>query len=157
MVSPCSTSLLLASRDNEGKPYVLPVVRKVLQISYSTLALTFPSFDSVIISVLAQAKHMLDADPNIDHEYLPIQGLPQYREAVIKLLLGPDNKALQEGRVNATQTLSGTGANHLAALFLAKHYKPWAAAGKDKVIYVSKPTWANHQGILKNIGITPQD
>lgn len=99
---------------------------------------------------------MLDADPGIDHEYLPIQGLPEFRTASAKLLLGKDSKALAEGRANSTQTISGTGANHLAALFLAKYYKPWQQ-GKEKAIYVSNPTWANHQAIMKNVGLTPKD
>lgn len=99
---------------------------------------------------------MLDADPDIDHEYLPIQGLPEYRSAVAKLLLGAQSHVIAEGRANSTQTLSGTGANHLAALFLVKHYKPWQS-GKEKVVYVSNPTWANHQAIMKNVGITPKD
>ena len=47
------------------------------------------------------------------------------------------------------QTISGTGAVHLGALFLAKFYVP----GRDAAIYVSDPTWANHGQILGNVGL----
>lgn len=52
----------------------------------------------------------------------------------------------------STQTISGTGANHLGALFLAKFY-PFPSA--QKKIYISNPTWANHPAIFKNVGIEP--
>jgi aspartate aminotransferase len=35
------------------------------------------------------------------------------------------------------QTISGTGANHLGALFLAQHLKP-------NTVWISYPTWSNH-------------
>jgi len=51
------------------------------------------------------------------------------------------------------QTISGTGANHLGALFLSRFYK-WN--GEPKV-YLSNPTWANHFAIFKNVGIKPEE
>jgi aspartate aminotransferase len=52
--------------------------------------------------------------------------------------------------VYSTQTISGTGANHLGAAFLAKFY-PFPSGKKQ--IYISNPTWANHPAIFKNVGI----
>jgi aspartate aminotransferase len=88
-------------------------------------------------------------------------------------------------RVSAVQTISGTGANHLAGLFLFKYYGPWKGkSGSEKVIYLSNPTWggshtdqpqaallltsdidpvylltqtANHKAIFSNIGCTTKD
>lgn len=40
-------------------------------------------------------------------------------------------------RLRSVQTLSGTGANHLAALFMSRFYQ----FTKDKEIYISNPTW----------------
>ncbi|KAF5365789.1 hypothetical protein D9758_003244 [Tetrapyrgos nigripes] len=114
-----------AYRDDNDKPWVLPVVRKAEQILLNT--------------------------PSLDHEYLPITGLPEFTTAAAKLILGSDSNAIMEGRVTTVQTISGTGANHLGALFLERFY-PWV--GK-KEIYLSDPTWANHQAIFKNVGITP--
>lgn len=50
-------------------------------------------------------------------------------------------------QVCSLQTISGTGAVHLGALFLAK-FLPRA---DDQAVYFSAPTWANHQQIFSNV------
>jgi aspartate aminotransferase, cytoplasmic len=45
------------------------------------------------------------------------------------------------------QTISGTGAVHLGALFLAKFYRP----NETSTVYFSSPTWANHNQIFTNV------
>jgi aspartate aminotransferase len=75
-------------------------------------------------------------DDNLDHEYLPILGLENFRKASAKLILGENSKAIAEGRVGAAQCISGTGAVYTGASFLAKHY-PF----KNAACYISKPTW----------------
>lgn len=114
-----------AYRDDDNKPWVLPVVKKVTRILLN--------------------------DETLDHEYLPITGLPEYTAAAAKLILGPSSIALTEGRTVSVQTISGTGANHLGALFLSRFYT-WNGAPR---IYLSNPTWANHHAIFKNVGIEP--
>jgi aspartate aminotransferase len=84
-----------------------------------------------------QATEILLNDPNLDHEYLPITGLPEFTSGAAKLILGADSPAIAEGRAVSVQTISGTGANHLGALFLSKFYH-WDA---PKQIYLSNPTW----------------
>jgi len=68
-------------------------------------------------------------------------------------VLGPDSPALLENRVSSVQTISGTGANHLGALFLSRFYR-WTE-GEEKVGYLSDPTWVNHFQILSGVGIKP--
>ncbi|KAI6005530.1 aspartate aminotransferase [Pisolithus albus] len=114
-----------AYRDNDGKPWVLPVVKKATQILLN--------------------------NPTLDHEYLSIIGLPAFTSAAAKLILAPDAPAITEGRVVSVQTISGTGANHLGALFLSRFYQ----FNGDKQVYLSKPTWVNHYAVFKNVGITP--
>lgn len=114
-----------AYRDDDNKPWVLPVVQK--------------------------ANEILLKDPNVDHEYLPILGLPEYTSAAAKLILGADSPALREGRAVSAQTISGTGANHLGALFLSRFYS-WDG---PKQVYLSNPTWVNHYQIFRNVGIEP--
>lgn len=60
-------------------------------------------------------------------------------------MLGADSPALADERTISMQTISGTGAVHLGGLFLSKFYpaKP--------TIYVSNPTWANHNQIFTNV------
>ncbi|KAF9069881.1 aspartate aminotransferase [Rhodocollybia butyracea] len=114
-----------AYRDDNDKPWVLPVVRKAEEIILNSVAL--------------------------DHEYLPITGLPEFTVAAAKLILGSDSTALSQGRVTSVQTISGTGANHLGALFLSRFYQ----FAENKEIYLSDPTWANHPAIFNNVGIAP--
>ncbi|KAK7693651.1 hypothetical protein QCA50_003220 [Cerrena zonata] len=114
-----------AYRDNDNKPWVLPVVKKATEILLN--------------------------DPTIDHEYLPITGLPEYTGAAAKLILGEDSPALAEGRVTSVQTISGTGANHLGALFLSRFYE----FNGEKKAYLSDPTWVNHFAIFKNVQVEP--
>lgn len=74
-------------------------------------------------------------DTTLDHEYLPITGMPEYVAAAAKLILGTNSPAILEGRTVSVQTISGTGANHLGALFLSRFY-PGATSA-----YLSDPTW----------------
>lgn len=61
-------------------------------------------------------------------------------------MLGADSPAIKEKRVTSVQSISGTGAVHFGALFLARFYKAGAK------VYVSNPTWANHKPIFENVG-----
>lgn len=88
-----------------------------------------------------QATEILLNDPTVDHEYLPITGLPEFTSAAARLILGNDSPAIAEKRVTSVQTISGTGANHLAALFLTRFY----AFNGAKRAYVPDPTWGESE------------
>ncbi|XDT18888.1 Aminotransferase class I and II [Nakaseomyces glabratus] len=109
-----------AYRDDQGKPWVLPSVR--------------------------MAERAIQEDPSYNHEYLGINGLPSLSSAAANVIFGEDSPALKEGRTISVQSLSGTGALHIAAKFISK----FAA---DKKIYLSQPTWANHNAIFKAQGL----
>ncbi|KAL2113179.1 hypothetical protein VUR80DRAFT_5086 [Thermomyces stellatus] len=110
-----------AYRDDNAKPWVLPVVKK--------------------------ADEILRNDPDLNHEYAPIAGIASYTSKAAQLMLGADSPALQQKRTASLQTVSGTGAVHLGALFLAKFFSG------EKTVYLSNPTWANHNQIFSNVGI----
>jgi aspartate aminotransferase, cytoplasmic len=74
-----------------------------------------------------------------------IDGLPEFVKGAQTLVLGAESDAVQDGRVVSTQTLSGTGALSLGFEVIAK-YLP-------RAIYVSKPTWGNHHGIIQKVGL----
>ncbi|KAJ1940743.1 Aspartate aminotransferase, cytoplasmic [Kickxella alabastrina] len=99
-----------AYRDDSGKPWVLPVVRK--------------------------AEQQLAADPQANHEYLGVGGLPALTQGAQKLIFGADSEAIKQQRVYSIQTISGTGANMVAAVFLKQFKQP-----ADAAVYISKPTW----------------
>jgi len=88
-----------AYRDNDGKPYVFPVVRKV---------------EAEIV-----------ADHSLDKEYLPIEGLADFNKAAKGVMFGFDSPAVSDPRIISLQTLSGTGALRIIADFLNK-FKPAA-------------------------------
>ncbi|KAI4143067.1 MAG: hypothetical protein L6R39_004718 [Caloplaca ligustica] len=112
-----------AYRDDNAKPWVLPVVKK--------------------------AEAILHEDPNINHEYLPIAGLADFTSAAQRLILGSDSPAIKDKRVTSFQTISGTGAVHLGGLFLSKFYQ----RPNNQPIYFSSPTWANHNQIFSNVNL----
>lgn len=49
--------------------------------------------------------------------------------------------------LDSVQTISGTGANHLGALFLSRFYQ-WNG---PKVVYLSNPTWGVYMLSLTDI------
>ncbi|KAE9548227.1 hypothetical protein FO519_008567 [Halicephalobus sp. NKZ332] len=108
-----------AYRTEEGKPWVLPVVR--------------------------EAERRLAADETLNHEYLPVLGLESFSTAARDLVLGKDSPAIKEGRAIGIQCLSGTGSLRVGAEFLAR------VLG-FKTVYVSDPTWGNHNLVFKNSG-----
>ncbi|XP_002156754.1 aspartate aminotransferase, cytoplasmic [Hydra vulgaris] len=119
---PNKVSLIVgAYRTEEGAPYVLPVVQKV-------------------------EKEIAD-NKTLNHEYLPIGGMPELCRAAVKLALGDESSIITENRIAAVQSLSGTGALRLAFDFLFQHYD-------NHTVFIPKPTWENHREILKFVGYT---
>lgn len=79
--------------------------------------------------------------------YLSIEGYPAYGLAVQKLLFGEQSTIIADQRAKTAQSPGGTGALHNAAEFAVNHLG-------IKTIWVSDPTWANHQNIFKALGLT---
>ncbi|KAH8896128.1 aspartate aminotransferase [Thozetella sp. PMI_491] len=83
------------------------------------------------------------------HEYLPIAGLNSYRDEAVKLVFS-GTKAFSEQRIASCQSLSGTGALFLAGLALKK-----AAVG-IRTMYITDPTWSNHELLFSTLGFEVQ-
>ncbi|MFP4380272.1 MAG: amino acid aminotransferase [Candidatus Sumerlaeia bacterium] len=79
--------------------------------------------------------------------YLPISGAPEYSAAVQELLFGKDHATVAEKRAATAQTPGGTGALRVAGDFLKQK------CGKQQ-IWVSDPTWANHNQIFAAAGLS---
>lgn len=119
-----------AYRDDSGKPWILPSVRL--------------------------AENLVQNATDYNHEYLPIGGLPAFTAAAAKVILGKDSPAIAEHRVVSTQSLSGTGALHLAGEFLRDHYKSageTAGETAPPLVYCSNPTWGNHFQVFGIVGV----
>ncbi|XP_065071374.1 aspartate aminotransferase, cytoplasmic-like [Rhopilema esculentum] len=106
-------------RNENGKPYLLPVVTSV--------------------------EKAMAEDKTLDHDLLPFTGLKDLCNAATRLALGNESTAITQNRVSAVQSLSGTGAICLAAMFLKKFHPA-------KTAYVSNPTWRTHEKILTGAG-----
>ncbi|XP_057668418.1 aspartate aminotransferase, mitochondrial [Diorhabda carinulata] len=80
-----------AYRDDNGKPYVLPSVRK--------------------------AEEKIKAK-GLDKEYAPISGVPEFCKRSIELALGENSPAVKNGLNATVQGISGTGALRIGGAFL---------------------------------------
>jgi len=65
------------------------------------------------------------------------------------LVFGPDFTAKHRARLASVQTLSGTGSLRVGGEFLGVFLK-------NKHVYVSNPTWGNHQAIYSKSGLEPK-
>ncbi|KAG0157302.1 hypothetical protein PDIDSM_4487 [Penicillium digitatum] len=111
-------------RTDDGKPWPLPVVQK------------------------AERELVVD-DDLFRHEYTAIEGDVAFIGIARDLMFGFEGKQGEEeakARIGSVQTVAGTGANHLGALFLARHMKPGT-------VWLSNPSWANHQTIWELAGV----
>lgn len=98
-----------------------------------------------VLPVVREAEIAIANDTERNHEYLGQLGLPSFTQAAVRLLLGNESNAVKENRVVAVQSLSGTGALRLAADFFRDHLKA-------TTVYISAPSWPNHQLIFKHSG-----
>eukprot|EP00397_Hematodinium_sp_SG-2012_P033933 GEMP01036333.1.p1 GENE.GEMP01036333.1~~GEMP01036333.1.p1 ORF type:complete len:403 (+),score=94.89 GEMP01036333.1:141-1349(+) len=81
-----------AYRTEEGKPYILPIIRK------------------------AEEEILQETGTTVNKEYSPIDGKPELKSLTQKLYFGQVSD-----RIASTQALSGTGALRIAADFIKKH------------------------------------
>lgn len=118
-------------RTDDGKPWPLPVVER--------------------------AEKALQAENSpFRHEYSAIEGDVGFLKLARNLMFGfEDNdngndknsaNAAAKQRIASVQTVAGTGANHLGALFLRTHMKP-------KTVWLSNPSWGNHFAIWETAGV----
>ena len=84
-----------AYRDDDGKPFILPCVRRAEEI-------------------------ILERD--MDHEYAGIQGIDSYVDKCLTLAYGENNRARKEGRIAGAQSISGTGSLRLGLQFFSTWY-----------------------------------
>jgi len=112
-----------AYRDDNGKPYVLEVVREA-------------------------EKRIFEA--NMDHEYAAIGGVAQFNKLCQELQLGNDSQVIKEKRAVTVQCLSGTGALRVGADFMERWID--LPGDNRKTIYLPNPTWGNHIPIYGDAG-----
>ncbi|XP_055313756.1 aspartate aminotransferase, cytoplasmic-like [Sitodiplosis mosellana] len=100
-----------------------------------------------VLPVVRKTEARIVENRKINHEYLPSCGQQNFTTSAIELLLGEDSIAINENRVHGIQSISGTGALRLGAEFL------FNVLG-HKTVYMSNPTWENHERIFGRVGFT---
>jgi aromatic-amino-acid transaminase len=99
-----------------------------------------------LLQCVQQAERRMMDKPTA-RNYLPIDGIAAYDQAVKALVFGAQSEAVQSGRVATIQGLGGTGGLKVGADFLRK------LLPQAKVL-ISDPSWENHRGIFTNAGFT---
>ncbi len=82
--------------------------------------------------------------------YLGIEGVQTYNRVVQELLFGEGSELVTSGRAATAQAPGGTGALRIAAEFLLRNTP-------SRTVWVSNPTWANHQNIFETAGLTVKE
>jgi aspartate/tyrosine/aromatic aminotransferase len=99
-----------------------------------------------VLSTVKEAEKRLVAMEN-SKGYLPMTGEPAYCEQVQKLLFGEGHDIITDKRAATAQCPGGTGALRVAGDYL--HILHPGAT-----IWLSNPTWANHNTIFEAAGLT---
>lgn len=63
------------------------------------------------------------------------------------VMFGRDSALLAAGKIASVQTISGTGAVHLAAQFISRFVHP------SPTVYVGTPTWGNYKPLCELVGL----
>lgn len=97
----------------------------------------------VLSCVKAAEKFQLENE--MSKAYLGSAGSALFNEKITALMLG-DHKVIRENRIRTVSTPGGTGALRTAGEFIK-------ACTPGATIWVSNPTWANHQGVFTAAGL----
>ncbi len=97
----------------------------------------------VLSCVKAAEKFRLENEQS--KAYLGSAGSAQFNEKMTSLILG-EHKVISENRIRTVSTPGGTGALRTAGEFIK-------ACTPGATIWVSNPTWANHQGVFTAAGL----
>ena len=99
-----------------------------------------------LMDAVGQAEARL-VERGAPHNYIPMSGLPAYCQSLQALVFGADNEAVLSGRIATIQSLGGTGALHLGAMFAH------LLLNLNQAV-VSNPTWGNHITLFEHAGFT---
>lgn len=82
--------------------------------------------------------------------YLAIDGVAEFNARTKELLFGKDSDIVKNARAKTVQSLGGTGALRIAAEFVKRQTKA-------QNVWISSPTWPNHNAIFNAVGMTIRD
>ncbi|WP_274572336.1 amino acid aminotransferase [Neisseria leonii] len=102
----------------------------------------------IVKAVKEAEKRLLDSENT--KNYLTIDGVADYNEQTQILLFGENSEVIASNRAKTAQSLGGTGALRVAAEFIKRQ------TGAQN-IWISTPTWPNHNAIFQAVGIPVRD
>ena len=126
-----------AYRDDNGKPFVLPVVRDAeREINLENVDHEYSGIVSVWSGSWNASLIGTFACSHLNLSILSTQaGCPSFVDHALKFVYGEDCAPLKEKRIAGVQTLSGTGGLRVFGEVLSRF--------GHKHIYVPNPTWGN--------------
>lgn len=98
----------------------------------------------VLTTVKKAEKYLLENETT--KNYLPISGIPEFGNVTQALLFGEQHPIITEKRARTAQAPGGTGALRIAADFIAQQTTV-------KRVWISNPTWPNHNNIFQTAGL----
>lgn len=99
--------------------------------------------ESYLFPSVAKGKKWLHAnDPG--HNYTNMAGIPEFTSGAREVVFG--KKIASEGKIASLQTISGTGAVHMASLLMQQI--------NLNNYYIGTPFWSNYQPLLEHAGAT---
>ena len=101
---------------------------------------------TTIVKAVKEAERQLLANETTKN-YLTIDGVQVYNAYTQKLLFGENAEVITSGRAKTAQSLGGTGALRIAAEFIKRRTSA-------KNVWISNPTWPNHNAIVNAVGLT---
>lgn len=102
--------------------------------------------DTPIMAAVKQAEQRL-FDIEMTKNYLSIDGVAEFNARTKELLFGVDSEIVKQNRARTVQSLGGTGALRIAAEFVKRQTKA-------QNVWISTPTWPNHNAIFNAVGMT---
>lgn len=103
------------------------------------------SGNTPVLATVKKAEAIL-LEKETTKSYLSIPGTAEYGLAVQQLLFGADSPIISSKRAQTAQAPGGTGALRLAAEFIKRQLG-------DVKVWISNPTWANHNGVFTAAGL----
>ncbi|MEL0636160.1 amino acid aminotransferase [Marinomonas sp. TI.3.20] len=101
--------------------------------------------DTPILNSVKKAEAIL-LEQEESKSYLGIYGAAEFETVIQNLVFGEGNPLITSGRIRSTQTPGGTGALKVAADFISANLK-------NARLWVSDPTWGNHESIFNSAGV----
>lgn len=99
-----------------------------------------------IVKAIKEAERRL-LEQEDTKNYLTIDGIPAYNQLTQELLFGTNSDIITQKRAKTAQSLGGTGALRVAAEFIKRQTNA-------QNVWISSPTWPNHNAIFNAVGIT---